>query len=277
MTGHRIHTSRGYIEYSSVGTGRPILFIHGGHSNCNETLCHKGLDSGKYQFITPSRPGYGKTPLDGNRTPGQAARLIAELIDSLSLEDVIVYGISAGGPTAIELAGNYPDKVGKLILASAVSKKWLDENGKTHKTARVIFHPAIEKATWGMVRLFSKIAPQMIARSFFPQFSKKPLHTLKDQDVKDLMSAMKHYHSGRGFLNDIGQTIHDSALLKIKCPTLIIHSRNDSSVPIGHALHADSLIENSKLLELDNEWGHLIWIGSDSITPTEQLTGFIEE
>ncbi|MGB3781140.1 MAG: alpha/beta hydrolase, partial [Tunicatimonas sp.] len=142
------NTRLGDIEYSSFGKGIPILFLHGGHSNCYEKLCHKGFDLTKFQLITPSRPGYGETPLSNKKTPKKAAELVIELLNNLSSEKVIVYGISAGGLTAIELAANYPEKVDKLILASAVSKKWLDENGKTYKTAKMMFSPNIEKFIW---------------------------------------------------------------------------------------------------------------------------------
>lgn len=130
MSSKVINTRLGRIEYCSVGKGIPVLFEHGGISNCNETLCYKRFDLEKFQLITPSLPGYGKTPLKGNRTPKQTANLIIELIEYLSIYDVTVYGISAGGLTVIELAGNYPNKVNKLILASAISKKWLDKGGK---------------------------------------------------------------------------------------------------------------------------------------------------
>jgi len=44
-----IITEQGEIEFSLIGIGKPILFIHGGHSNCLETLCHKGFDLHQYQ------------------------------------------------------------------------------------------------------------------------------------------------------------------------------------------------------------------------------------
>lgn len=46
-----INTRLGNIEYSSIGVGIPVLFVHGGHSNCKETLCHKGFDLEKFQLI----------------------------------------------------------------------------------------------------------------------------------------------------------------------------------------------------------------------------------
>jgi pimeloyl-ACP methyl ester carboxylesterase len=224
MNSKVVNTKFGSIEYSSIGKGTAIVFVHGGHSNCKETLCHKGFDLERYRLITPSRPGYGNTPLGNNRTPKQAADLIIELINNLSIEKIVVYGISAGGLTAIEMASNYPNKVSKLILASAISKKWLDEKGKIYKTAKKMFNPRMEKLVWGMVKFFSQIFPNMIAKSFYPQFSSKSKHKLKKVDVQELISTMKHYNSKTGFLNDIDQNINEGIVAKIECPTLIIHS-----------------------------------------------------
>lgn len=277
MDNQIMNTKLGEIEYCTIGKGIPVLFVHGGHSNCNETLCHKGFDLENFQLITPSRPGYGKIPLSDNKNPRQTADLIMELLKGLSVDNIIDYGISAGGLTAIELAGNYPNKVSKLILASAVSKKWLDEQGKIYKTAKKMFNPKIEKIVWGMVRFFSSIFPNMIAKSFYPQFSKNPVHKLKKVDIKELVSTMKFYNSKMGFLNDIDQNINDEIITKIKCPTLIIHSENDSSVPLEHAKYSNQMITSSKIEILQNDWGHLFWIGADSKSSIEKTIEFIKE
>jgi pimeloyl-ACP methyl ester carboxylesterase len=272
-----INTSLGEIEFRSVGKGVPIIFIHGGHSNCNETLSHKGFDLTKFQLITPSRPGYGRTPLNDNHTPKAAADLIGELLTHLKLENVIIYGISAGGLTAIELAANYNERVKKLILASAVSRKWLNKGEKKYKTAQMIFHPKMESITWGMVRLFSRISPRMIANSFYPQFSSHPSHSLSKKDVNELISAMRHYHSKKGFLNDIDQEISHEKIKNIKCQTLIIHSEFDNSVSFKQALYSKNNIKFSRLVALDNEWGHLFWIGKDSERSIGKTIEFINE
>ena len=272
-----IKTKLGDIEYSVAGEGKPILFIHGGHSNCRDVLSHKGFDLVTFQLITPSRPGYGKTPLGDNRTPLRAAELFVELMNSLGLEKVVVYGISAGGLTAIELASNHPSRVSKLILASAVSKKWLDEEEQTYKIARIVFNPKIEKFTWGMVRFFFSLFPHLIAKSFFSQFSSRPIHKLEKSDVQELAKTLRHYGSGTGFLNDINQNISEGVICKIECPTLIIHSENDNSVSLEHSVYSDEMIKTSILETLDNEWGHLFWIGKDSESSIEKVTRFIDE
>ena len=272
-----IKTKLGEIEYSTTGKGKPLLFIHGGHTNCNSTLWHKGFDLKKIQFISPSRPGYQNTPLNDNKTPKQAADLIISLLDYLDINKVILYGISAGGLTTIELASNYPERVEKLILASAVSKEWLDKNGKLYKTAQRIFNPKVEGFVWGMIRFFSGLFPNMIAKTFYPEFTTNLPHKLIKEDVKELMSMFRNFSSGKGFINDIDQNIDKDVISSIKCPTLIIHSKNDNSVPFEHALHSKKMIKNSKLVELNNEWGHLLWIGADSKKSIEVTMKFIEE
>ena len=55
MNNKIISTKLGEIEYATTGKGKPVLFIHGGHTNCNSTLWHKGFDLNKFQLIAPSR------------------------------------------------------------------------------------------------------------------------------------------------------------------------------------------------------------------------------
>ncbi|MBP8994877.1 MAG: alpha/beta hydrolase [Bacteroidales bacterium] len=272
-----IDTDKGQVEYSIVGKGTPVLFLHGGHSNCRETLFHKGFNTNKYQLITPSRPGYGNTPLNDNFTPKKTADLIVSLLNYLRIEKVILYAISAGGLTSIELAARYPERVKKLILASAVSKKWLDKDGQVYKTAIKLFNPKTEKIVWGLIRFFSGIFPNMIANNFYPQFSKNNSHRLEKNDINDLLSTFKHYSSKTGFMCDIDHVVEQSQISEIQCPTLIIHSRNDNSVSFEHAEYANKMIKKSILIALDNEWGHLFWIGKDSNESIRKTINFIEE
>lgn len=277
MTIKLIKTKYGEIEYSVKGMGKPVLFMHGGHSNCHETLCYKGFDLQKFKVIIPSRPGYGKTPLKNNKTAKQSADLILSLLDYLLIDKVIVYGISAGGLTSIELAANYPERVEKLILASAVSKKWLDENGKIYRTASRVFNPKIEMFVWTMIKFMAIILPTIIARNFYPQFTTNQSHKLNEDEVRELTTYLKNFRSKKGFKNDICQDIDEKTIGEIICPTFIIHSKNDNSVSFEHALHSNSMIEQSVIAELNNEWGHLIWLGADSSDSISKTIKFMEE
>lgn len=272
-----VETRLGWIEYCSIGEGTPVLFLHGGHSNCNERLCLKGFDREKYQLIVPSRPGYGNTPLDNNRTPREAAALIAELIKYLGLESVVLYAISAGGPTAIAFAATFPGMARKLILASAVTKEWMNKNEWMYRVASMMFRPAIQAYSWAMIHTMSRLFPSITAKQFFRQFSSVKPHLLEKRDRHELIAALSRYASNEGFMNDLNQLGVDEEIAYVNCPTLIIHSAHDNSVPIDHALFAKRMIGNSRIEILQNEWGHLIWIGSDSEEAFRKIEQFIVE
>ena len=198
----------------------------------------------------------------------------------MTLDEVIIYGVSAGGLTAIELAAKYPNKVKKLILASAVSMEWLNLKGKTYKTAKKMFAPNIQGIIWKIIRFFGKIFPRMIANNFYSQLSKKKSHRLRKEDIQELISALNKYCSNEGFINDINQLHHETnekIISQIKCPTLIIHSEYDNSVSLEHARYANRMIDNSTIKILQNEWGHLFWIGQDSNESIKTTIKFIEK
>lgn len=263
MTVTEIETLKGKIEYSFQGQGKPILFIHGGHVNCRETIFQKGIDSEAFCFITPSRPGYGRTPLtDQNKTPKGTADLIIALLDELKFNKITVIGISAGGLTALEIAANYPNRIESLVLLSALTKKWLVETDKVYKGGKKLFAPGMEQFTWLLYRTLFSLLPQIMARLMFKELSTyRPIKFTKEE-LQELKQITVNMRSGEGFANDLDQTVEQEILAKIECPTLILHSNYDNKVGISHPLTAKDKIKNSKLVTYNNRWGHMLWFGS---------------
>ena len=270
-----IQTKLGQIEYSSIGQGTPIVFFHGGHSNCQETLFYKGYDTARFQLITPSRPGYGQTPLNGHKQPKEAASLIAAMLEKLDLHQVVVVGISAGGLTAIEFAANFPAKVAKLILISAVTKKWLTPQDTVYKQASRMFSPKREKLSWRLFRTFFSLFPRQMTKVLFKQLSTQKGHKITQQEIADVKEMAFKQSSGEGFITDLDQDIAPSTISKIECPTLVMHSKNDHSVDIVMAHHAHEKIKQSILKVYDNQWGHLLWVGVDNELPIKDLNDFL--
>ena len=259
-----IETAKGKIEYSLLGQGKAILFVHGGHVNCRETIFQKGLDPNKFCFITPSRPGYGNTPLtELSRTARGTADLLVALLDELKLPKAIVVGISAGGLAALEIAANYPDRVESLVLMSALTKKWFVETDKVYVGGKRIFAPKMERFTWLLYTLLFRLFPKVMAKTMFKELSKyRPIEFTEDEfkELKKMTLAMR---SGYGFVNDLDQTIDQEILSRVKCRTLILHSENDNAVDNSHPQNAKNKIKDSKLVTFKNRWGHLLWLGTD--------------
>lgn len=272
-----IETEIGTIEYSRSGKGKPILFLHGGHSNCNETLFHKGYDKNHFQLITPSRPGYGNTPLANFDQPDSASKLISAMLTQIGIKEVIVVGISAGGLTAITLASQKPEMVSRLVLISAVTKKWLKPEDDLYRRGKNMFAPDKEKRSWKLFRFFFKLLPKTMTKVLFKELSNEQSNRITKNEIAEIREMTFKQSSGNGFVVDLDQNIADDVISKIECPTLILHSKNDKSVSIEMAQYANEMIANSKLITYENKWGHLLWIGEESKKPINDVMKFIND
>ena len=272
-----IDTKSGRIEYAISGQGIPVVFFHGGHSNCRETLFQKGWDLSKYRIIIPSRPGYGNTPLNQNVTPQQTAELINELLKILGIDRIIIVGISAGGLSAIEYTVLFPQKVCNLILISAVTKRWLNESDNLYKRGVKIFSPAREKLSWKFFRIFFRLLPGKMTKTLFRELSSVDPFIITKEEIQEIRQMVFKQASGSGFITDLNQTIDADTIRKVNCPTLILHSKNDKSVPMEMALYAHREIKTADLKVFDNKWGHLLWVGEDSAHPIDEMNLFLRE
>ncbi len=273
---HTITTNVGQIEYSTIGSGEPVVFIHGGHSNCRETLWHTGFNLNTYRLITPTRPGYGNTPLAGFHTPRQTANLILSLLKELKILPAIIIGISAGGLTAVAIAAHHPEIVKKLVLLSAVTKRWLQPHEFLYRSGKLLFSPATEKLTWALFRKGFDLFPKLMAKVLFKQLSLAAYQGITDDEIQWLRSMVSQQGSGDGFVNDLEQELPPEDLKLVQCPTLIIHSENDKSVKMDMALHANQNIPHSTLVTYENYWGHLLWLGEGSKVVIERAIRFIQ-
>jgi pimeloyl-ACP methyl ester carboxylesterase len=272
-----IDTEKGRVEYSIYGKGPILFFVHGGHSNCKERLFHKGFQSDKYTLITPSRPGYGQTPLQEISSPKQTAELLHAFLEKLNIREVIVVGISAGGLTAIELAANYPSIVKKLVLISAVTERWLAKEDPNYKKSKKVFSLKVEKYTWRLLRFLFSISPIYMSKVMFKELSSFRPIQIEEDEVNELKTMISKQRSHAGFINDLDHKIEEGVLEKIVCPTLIMHSINDSSIGLKHAENAKAKIQNSLLKTYNNKWGHLLWMGKQSEKPIREATNFLNE
>src|ERR671934_1680576 len=106
MGGHveasrEIELSAGTIRYLDTGGDGPvILFVHGLLATGMLWAPVVPLLSGDARCIVPELPlGAHKTPMkpDAEMSPRSVARMLAELMEKLDLQDVTVVGNDAGG------------------------------------------------------------------------------------------------------------------------------------------------------------------------------------
>lgn len=266
------------IEYSVTGKGIPILLFHGGHSSCREEFGYQRLLDDGYSIITPSRAGYGhSSPISDLR---QACRLYKSLLDYLTLDKVHVIAVSAGGPTGIVFCSMFPERVSSFTLQCAVTKPWLAPKDKEYQMASRLFKPETEKRTWAILAAMNNLFPKLTFRMMAASFSLLPYSEVRmrlDDQYADAFRRMNNrQRSYSGFFIDLEQTQYDYSkeLAAIQAPTLIMHSLNDSSVPLSHPENAKASIPHSEVCLLDS-WGHLLWIGKHSAEYDHALVSFL--
>jgi pimeloyl-ACP methyl ester carboxylesterase len=114
----------GTIHYEQAGPtdGRPVVFIHGysmGSSlwgALSQRLAARGL-----RCVAPTWPlGAHTEPMrsDAELTMEGIAAMVSELLEALSLEDVVLVGNDTGGAIAQLVATGKPDRLGALVLTS---------------------------------------------------------------------------------------------------------------------------------------------------------------
>jgi pimeloyl-ACP methyl ester carboxylesterase len=216
------------------------------------------LDQG-YQLLIPSRPGYGKTPSSVGRTAEAFADVLVSFLDLLHLDHVIVVGISAGGRTALQLAGRAPSRVSKVILQNAVTGGRFPR-GLTRMVAYLLFNPLVERWTWAAFRTFGRVAPQAALRSMMGSLSSlqpdQVIATMSQDQQQAALTFLLASRSGSGFLHDMHH--HCGDLSRITAPTLIIESKYDGSKDSSHATYAADYIAHAELF-LSPAESHLFW------------------
>ena len=271
-------TSRGPIEYTLLGKGPVVLVCHGTSSNCFSVHGSTPLLEAGFALLTPSRPGYGRTPLNVGRSAMQAAEAMIALLDYLDIETCAVKAISGGGPTGVALAANYPERVRRMILTAAITKTENRVHEPAYESQKAFYGP-LHGLFWKMLGLISHISPLGIARQTMTIFSTHdPEDALRQLTPEDVQAICRFYqgHSSRiGAMNDLLHTVGEEYLQKVQIPTLVIHSREDKSVPFTHAEWSLAHIPNAELCE-SGVTGHFYWVGPDYQRVIQQSTTFIK-
>ncbi|MGA2490428.1 MAG: alpha/beta hydrolase [Anaerolineales bacterium] len=122
---------------------------------------------------------------------------------------------------------------------------------------------------WGMLGLMSRLSPRGMARQTLAIFSTHDpadgLSKLSPDDIQKIARFYQGRSSRKGALNDGTQSVGANLLKTIQQPTLVIHSREDHSVPFAHAEWSLKYIPQAELCEAGFT-GHFFWRGRSAST-----------
>ena len=266
-----LQTGRGDIEYAVRGEGPPVLLLHGAGGGYDQGLLLGKTGPGGFRLISVSRSGYLRSPMPEDSSVEAQAALYAALLDYLGIERVVVVAGSAGGPSALQFAHDYPERCSALILVSAISKSIAPDKDALHnKVIRSI--QKSDFAYWIMTRAFQPQfleligVPPDVYQGFTPEQKKLA------QEMLDVMHPMSLRRAGS--IHEFEITPLDSgSMSEISNPTLILHARDDKLVSYEHAEFAHRNIPASKLITFDTG-GHGLLSRVDEVR--DHTTRFLE-
>jgi proline iminopeptidase len=260
---------QGKLFYKRIGSGEPILVVHGGPGLDHTYLLPQMLELAKdHELIFYDQRGSGKSldaVLDQQYvTIEQFTKDLEDVRGALGIDKVILMGHSWGALLCIPYALHYPQHVSKLILlnpAPADYKGWQEFEGELNKKLEPI-KPKI--ASFFDPKEFEKLKAQEIQEVYRNLFSvyfadpHKTRYLTLDMTRESAISGHKVLMGMLTYSVMIPKFTLFSALLRLKVPTLVICGNQDA-VPASTVQDIKKSMPSAEIVPLQN-CGHFPFI-----------------
>lgn len=112
---------QGIVRFREVGSGRPLVFVHGILVNGELWRRVVPLLSAHYRCILPDLPLGAHLPAmppNADLSPPGLARIVSDFIAALGLDDVTLIGADTGGAISQLVIANHPERIARLVLTN---------------------------------------------------------------------------------------------------------------------------------------------------------------
>jgi pimeloyl-ACP methyl ester carboxylesterase len=230
-SGHApVNGIRMYYELHGPADGVPLVLLHGGGSTIDVTFGQVlPLFAQHRRVIAVEEDGHGRSSArDGPIRFDTSAADVAALLKHLNVEQADVFGFSNGASVGLQLAIRHPERVRKLVFASAMTRR----DGA---------HPQL----WEFMRQASFDNMPQPLKDAFLRVNPDPqaLRRMHDRDAE----RMRNFRD-----------VPDEQVSSVRAPTLVVLGDRDV-VTLDHAVALTRLIEGARLLVLPG--GHGDWLG----------------
>lgn len=175
-------------------------------------------------------------------------RDLETVVDELGLERFVLLGISQGAAVSIAYAARHPDRVSRLVISGGYPLGWR-KRGNAEEIALREALITLVRHGWGhdnpayRQTFTSRLMPdatseQMQSFNELERISTSPENAVRLMDV----------------FGDIDVT---DLLSQVKARTLVLHSRNDASIPLEQGLYLARAIPNARFRAIESR-NHLI-------------------
>jgi pimeloyl-ACP methyl ester carboxylesterase len=232
---HWVPAGGTHVNVIELGTGDPVLFIHGLGGSWPNWLEQLPVIGAGHRAIAIDLPGFGASPLPGGRISIPAyAQIVAEVMDALGIASAAVVGNSMGGEISAELAIATPQRVQRLVLVSPAGISTANVAQRMPVIRGV--YPAVHAAACWV----GGNADQVVRRPRL-RAAAMSLVAAKPRSIAPEFAAEQIRGMGKpGFLPALEAIVSHSQTLRerlpaIGCPTLVLWGDKDPVVPVRDA------------------------------------------
>lgn len=232
------------IAYDDVGTGLPVVFLHGFPHNRTLWAPQLGGLMSRARCVAPDLRGFGESQISGPYSMSRYADDVIAMLDALQIERAVIAGLSMGGYVAFEIWRRHRERVRALILADTRAGADSDE-AKAKRRAMIALARAkgsgavADSQIGGMVGTTTRERHPDIADAIHRMMSVAP--------VEGVVGALEAL---------IERPDSTPTLATIDVPTLIIVGEEDTLTPPQEARALHALISGSRLEILEGS-GHV--------------------
>jgi pimeloyl-ACP methyl ester carboxylesterase len=209
-------------------------------------------------------------PIIGTGVPTLEQRMddILAVMDALGWEKAALLGYAEGGPLCTLFAASYPDRVSSLILVNAAARLLKDKDypwgwGPTtpmHEAARL----------WGIANpdFMERFAPGMHTHPDWEGFVRREARERRFGASPGMFVALQR----------VAMEIDVRDILPaVRCPTLVMHRKDNLIVDVGNGRYLAEQIPESKYIELPGADHYPMYDDADTVLDhvEEFMTGHL--
>lgn len=237
------------IAYATAGNGPPLVragnwMTHLDYDWDNPVWRHwmQGLTR-RRRLIRYDERGCGLSDWDLPEFSFQAwvddLRLVA---DALRLDRFPLLGVSQGGAVAIAFAAHHPERVSHLVLAGAYPRGRLVRAETDEERREAALNLDLARVGW---HRDDPAFRQVFTAQFLPDGTPEQWAAFNE-----LQRRSTSADNAVRFLDLFAGIDVTELAPRVRCPTLILHSRGDLRVPLSSACELAALIPGSQLVPL---------------------------
>ncbi|MEU4769241.1 alpha/beta fold hydrolase [Actinosynnema sp. NPDC023794] len=171
------------------------------------------------------------------------------VVDALGLERFPLLGVSEGAAVAVAFAGRFPERVESLVLYGSFARGRMARATTQREKELAAFDLDLARMGWehdesGIRQVFTARMLPKASREEWEQFDEARRLAVSPENAVRIVNLFAHV--------DVRP-----AARAVRCPALVVHARDDRSVPLAAGLELANLLPGSAFVAMPGD-SHLL-------------------